>query len=184
MDEQQIRQKMQQALDVLKEDLAGVRTGRATSALVENLIVSVYGGAQRLKVMEVASITVPDPNQIIIEPWDKSIMGDIRKGIEAANVSLSPSIDGEKIRIVIPPMTTEDREKYVKLLSQKLENARIMIRQIRGDGMQDIKKAFEEKELSEDERDRQEKQLQSITDEFTGKIEEMGEKKEQDLRTV
>lgn len=184
MDEQQIRQKMQQALEVLTDDLAGVRTGRATSALVENIVVTVYGGAQRLKIMELASITVPDPQQIIIDPWDKSIIGDIRKGIEAANIGLNPSIDGEKIRLVIPPMTTEDREKYVKLLNQKLENARIMIRQIRGDGMQDIKKAFEEKELSEDQRELQEKQLQKVTDEFTQKIEEMGEKKEQELRTV
>lgn len=184
MDEQQIRQKMEAALEVLKNDLSGVRTGRATSALVENIVVAAYGGAQRLKVMELASITVPDPNQIIIEPWDKSIIGDMRKGIEAANIGLNPSIDGEKIRLVVPPMTTEDREKYVKLLSQKLENARIMIRQVRGDGMQDIKKAFEEKELSEDQREIQEKQLQKITDEFTTKIEEMGEKKEQELRTI
>jgi len=184
MDEQQVKQKMQGVIEVLREDLSSVRTGRATSALVENIVVSAYGGAQRLKIMELASITVPDPQQVIIEPWDKSIIGDIRKGIEAANTGMNPSIDGERIRLVIPPMTTEDREKYIKLLGQKLENAKIMIRQVRTEGMQDIKKALDDKEISEDQKFAQEKKLQDITDEFTNQIDEMGKKKEVELRSV
>lgn len=184
MDEKEISNKMQRALDALKDDLSGIRTGRATSSLVENVVVLAYGGAQRLKIMELASISVPDAQQIIVEPWDKSIIGEIRKGIEAANIGLSPSIDGDKIRLSVPPMTTEDREKFVKLLSQKMENARIMVRQIRGEGMQDIKKSFEEKALSEDQRELSEKNLQKITDEFIKKIEDIGMIKEQDLRKV
>lgn len=184
MDEKEISNKMQRALDALKDDLSGIRTGRATSSLVENVVVLAYGGAQRLKIMELASISVPDAQQIIVEPWDKSIIGEIRKGIEAANIGLSPSIDGDKIRLSVPPMTTEDREKFVKLLSQKMENARIMVRQVRGEGMQDIKKSFEEKALSEDQRELSEKNLQKITDEFIKKIEDMGMIKEQDLRKV
>lgn len=184
MDEKEISNKMQLALDALKDDLSGIRTGRATSSLVENVVVLAYGGAQRLKIMELASISVPDAQQIIVEPWDKSIIGEIRKGIEAANIGLNPSIDGDKIRLSVPPMTTEDREKFVKLLSQKMENARIMVRQIRGEGMQDIKKSFEEKALSEDQRELSEKNLQKITDEFIKKIEDIGMIKEQDLRKV
>lgn len=184
MDEKEISNKMQRALDALKDDLSGIRTGRATSSLVENVVVLAYGGAQRLKIMELASISVPDAQQIIVEPWDKSIIGEIRKGIEAANIGLNPSIDGDKIRLSVPPMTTEDREKFVKLLSQKMENARIMVRQIRGEGMQDIKKSFEEKALSEDQRELSEKNLQKITDEFIKKIEDIGMIKEQDLRKV
>jgi len=121
MDESSIRDKMQGSVDSIASDIAGVRTGRATPSLVENIIVPAYGGTQRLRVMEVASITSPDPTSIVINPWDKSIIGDIRKGILEANIGMNPSIDGEILRIVIQPLTTEDREKYVKLLSVKLK---------------------------------------------------------------
>jgi ribosome recycling factor len=134
--------------------------------------------------MEVASITSPDPTQIIISPWDKSIIGDIKKGILEANNGMNPNIDGEIIRIVVPPLTTEDREKYVKLLSQKLENGKVEIRQARADEMHEIKKKFEAKEVSEDEKFGQEKKLQELTDGFIKKIEEMGEKKKTELLQI
>ncbi|HKC04761.1 MAG TPA: ribosome-recycling factor, partial [Patescibacteria group bacterium] len=146
MDEASIRVKMQSAVDTIAADIAGVRTGRATPSLVENIVVPAYGGTQRLRVMEVASITSPDPTQIIINPWDKSIIGDIKKGIMEANIGMNPSVDGEILRIAMQPLTTEDREKYVKLLSVKLENGRVMVRQVRADEMHEIKKKFEAKE--------------------------------------
>ena len=179
-----MRSKMQSVLDLIASDIGAIRTGRATSALVENIICPAYGGTQRLKVVELASISTPDPSQIVISPWDKSIIGDIRRGIVEANLGLNPTIDGEIIRISIPPLTTEDREKYVKLLSVKLENGRVMIRQIRGDVMHEIKKKFEEKAMTEDEKYAEEKKLQEITDEFIRKIEEMGEKKKADLLQI
>lgn len=184
MGEGQISSKFQKVIDAVASDIAGIRTGRATPALVENIIVPAYGGTQRLKVVELASITAPDPTQIVISPWDKSIIGDIKKGIMEANVGMNPNIDGEIIRIVIPSLTTEDREKYVKLLSVKLENGRVMIRQVRGDEMHEIKKKFEAKEMSEDEKFGAEKKIQEITDEFIGKIEEMGEKKKAELLQI
>jgi ribosome recycling factor len=184
MDESSIRQKMQSTLDVVTSDIAGIRTGRATPALVENIVCPAYGGTQRLKVVELATITAPDPSQIIINPFDKSIIGDIRKGIEQANLGMNPSIDGEIIRITMPPLTTEDREKYVKLLSGKLESGKIMIRQVRADEMHEIKKKFEEKEITEDEKFANEKKIQEITDEFVGKIDEMGEKKKAELLQI
>ncbi|KKR54686.1 MAG: Ribosome-recycling factor [Candidatus Woesebacteria bacterium GW2011_GWF1_40_24] len=184
MDESSIRSKMQLTLDVVASDIGAIRTGRATPALVENIVCPAYGGTQRLRVMELATISVPDPTQIVINPWDKSIIGDIRKGIVEANIGLNPSIDGEIIRIVIPPMTTEDREKYVKLLSGKLENGKVAVRQVRGDEMHDIKNKFEAKEITEDDKFAFEKKLQEITDEFIRKIEEMGEKKKTELLQI
>jgi len=175
---------MQIGFDAVVSDISGVRTGRAMPSLVEGIVCPAYGGTQRLKIMELASITSPDPNQIIINPWDKSIIGDIKKGILFANIGLTPNIDGELIRIIIPPLTTEDREKYVKILSTKLEAGRIMIRQVRADEMHEIKKKFEAKEITEDEKFAFEKKLQEITDEFVGKIEEAGEKKKADLLQI
>ena len=181
MDQSIIRSKMQSSLEIVASDIAGIRTGRATPSLVENIVCPAYGGTQRLKVVELATISAPDPSQIIINPWDKSIIGDIRKGIAEANIGMNPSIDGEIIRITMPPLTTEDREKYVKLLSGKLENGKVIIRQVRADEMHEIKKKFEAKEMTEDEKFGNEKKLQEITDEFVGKIEEMGEKKKKEV---
>ncbi|MCJ7805674.1 ribosome recycling factor [Patescibacteria group bacterium] len=184
MDEASIRSRMQQVLDLVTNDVGLIRTGRATGALVEGLVVSVYGGTQKLKVNELATISAPDPQTLVIDPWDKSIIGEIRQGILAANVGMNPSIDGEILRISFPPLTTEDREKYVKLLSTKLENGRVMVRQARGDAMRDVKKEFEEKKISEDEKFENEKKIQTLTDEYIGKIDELGERKEQELRGI
>lgn len=184
MDETSQRTKMQSAVDAIASDIGAIRTGRAAPSMVENMVVPAYGGTQRLKVVELASISSPDPTQIVISPWDKSIIGDIKKGILEANIGMNPNIDGEIIRIAVSPLTTEDREKYVKLLSAKLENGRVMIRQVRADEMHEIKKKFEAKEMSEDEKFGSEKKLQEITDEYIGKIEEMGERKKQELLQI
>lgn len=181
MDEELVRKRMQQVLDLVTSDIGGIRTGRATPALVEGLVVAVYGGQQRLKIQELATITAPDTQTLLIDPWDKSIIGEIRQGIQIANVGMNPMIDGEIIRITVPPLTTEDRESYVRLLSSKIENGRVMIRQIRGDVMHDLKKKFEEKEISEDEKFSLEKRLQGLTDEIVGKIEGAGDRKKQEL---
>ena len=170
--------------ELVTADVSGLRTGRATSALVEDLRVAVYGGAQKLKINELGTITTPDTQTVVIDPWDKSIIGEIRKGIEAANIGLNPSIDGEIVRITLPPMTTEDREKYVKLLHTKIEDGRIMIRQIRGDSMKDIKDAYENKEVSEDEKFNLEKVLQKITDEFVERLERIGKAKEEEILQI
>ena len=184
MDEIQVKTRMQLALDAIKQDVSGIRTGRVTPSLVEDVIVEAYGGTSRLRVQELASISAQDSQTLLITPWDKTVVGEIRKGIESANVGLNPMIQGEVIRIVLPPMTQEDREKYVKLLHQKLENGRVQVRQLRQDGMHDIKKAFEDKNIGEDDRNRQELELQKITDEFMAQIDEIGKIKETELRTV
>lgn len=181
MDEVSVKSKMQEVLNLVTSDIASVRTGRVTTALVEDIVISAYGGQQKLKVQELTTISVIDAQTLTISPWDKSIIGEIKQGLIASNSGLNPSIDGEIIRISVPPMTSEDREKYVKLLHQKLESGKVMIRQIRGDSMRDIKDDFEKKNLSEDEKFASEKRLQEITDEFIEEIENIGKNKEEEL---
>jgi ribosome recycling factor len=184
MDEESIRTRMQQVLDLIISDIGSIRTGRATPALVSDLAVLVYGGTQRLKVQELANINVVDSQTITIEPWDNSIIGEIKQGIMSANIGLNPVLDGDIIRISLPIPTLEDREKYVKLLSTKLESGRIMIRGVRSDAIRSIKKDFEEKKLTEDEKFALEKHLQQITDSFIEKIDECGENKKKELLQV
>lgn len=184
MDENTVRSRMQQVIDLVANDIGSIRTGRATPALVEGLAIPVYGGTQKLKVVELATITATDPVSLVIDPWDKSIVGEIRQGILAANVGMNPNIDGEIIRISFPPLTSEDREKYVKLLSTKLEAGRVMIRQVRHAAKEEIEVKEKEKEISESEKFEQEKRLQEITDEFVGKIDEIGEKKKEELMSL
>jgi len=184
MDEGQIRSRMQQVLDLVVSDMASIRVGRATPSLVENLMMTVYGGQQKLKLQELATISVLDAQTLEIEPWDRSILGEIKEGILSAGIGLNPIITGDKIRINIPPLTTEDREKYLKLLSVKLESGRVMIRQVRASVLKDIQKLFEEKQISEDEKFAQEKKLQEITDDFIHQINEQGEKKKQEITLI
>jgi len=184
MDETSIRTKMQQVVDLVSIDAGSIRTGRATPSLVEDIIINAYGGSQKLKVKELATITAPDSQTIVLDPWDKSIIGEIRKGIALADLGLNPSVDGEIIRISFPPLTTEDREKYVKLLSTKLENGKVMVRQLRGGAMRDIRESFEKKEISEDEKFDQEKEIQELTDKHIEKIEEIGNRKKQELLQI
>lgn len=184
MDQTSLNQKFQKVVDSVASDISGIRTGRATPSLVENIIVPAYGGTQHLRVLELGTITAPDTQTLVISPWDKSIIGDIRKGILEANLGMNPSIDGEIIRISFPPLTTEDREKYVKLLSQKIENGKIQVRQVRAEQMHEIKKMFENKGLTEDDKKDNEEELQKLTDQFIAKLEEISEKKKQELLTI
>ncbi|AKM83369.1 ribosome recycling factor [Candidatus Woesebacteria bacterium RIFOXYC1_FULL_31_51] len=184
MDETQVTSKMQRVVDLVVSDISGIRTGRATPSLVENINCPAYGGTQVLKVIELASISAPDTQTLVISPWDKSIIGDIRKGILEANIGMNPSIDGEIIRISFPPLTTEDREKYVKILSGKLENGKVLIRSVRADEMHLIKKNFEDKKITEDEKKDAETKIQELTDLYIGKIESLGEAKKSDLLQI
>lgn len=180
----QTRDRMKKAFEVTQTDLSSVRSGRATPALVENIVISAYGGSQKLKVMEMATITTMDAKALVISPWDPSIITDIEKGILEANIGLTPVIDGEIIRISIPPLSEERRQEYIKLARAKLEAGRIMIRQIRHEAMRDLKKAEVEGDIREDERKHGEKKVQELTDEMIAEIDALGERKEQELLQV
>lgn len=179
------KQAMQKTLEILRVDLASIRTGKATPALVEDVIVSVYGGSTRLKIKELVTITILDSQTLVIIPFDASIIGEIQKGIMEANIGLNPSSDGQNIRISIPPLSEERRGELIKLMHQKLENGRIMVRQVRHEAMQEIKKSFghaqDHGQISEDEKERIEKEVQKVTDETNAEIDAMGKKKEEEL---
>jgi len=178
------RSLMQKAVDHFKVEISSIRTGRAVPALIENIVCNAYGGAQKLAVKELGTITTMDSQTLVVQPWDQSVIGEIRQGILAANVGLTPVIDNNIIRISVPGLTTERRQEYVKLLHQKTEESRVSVRTARQDKMREIKSLFEEKGISEDEKFRAEEELQKITDEFIGKIEELSAKKEQEITTV
>lgn len=176
----QTKEKMSRALEVLKEDIATVRTGRATPSLVDHLVVSVYGGTAKMKIMELATVAISDSQTIVITPFDQSIAGEIQKGILEANIGFNPSSDGTVIRISIPPLSQERREQLIHMMKQKLENGRIMIRQSRHEAMTEIKK----QELAEDEASRLEKETQKLTDEYVGQIDTLGKAKEDELLQI
>lgn len=184
MDESEIRRRMEEAVNAVKEDLGSIRTGRATPALVEGIVVTTYGGSQRLKIVELATITTPDPRTILISPWDKSVLFDIKRAIEENKSGLNPQVNEDIIRVALPPMTQEDREAYTRLLGQKLENGKISIRRVRAEAMGDVSAAFDRKEFGEDEKFQREERVQKLTDEYVGKLEDMGKQKEQELLQV
>ncbi len=175
------RQGMQASIDHFKTDIAAIRTGRAVPALIENIVCNAYGGTAKLAVKELGTIATSDVQTLVVQPWDPSVLGEIRQGILAANVGLTPVVDNNLIRIPVPALTTERREEYAKLLHQKIEETKISIRNIRQDKMREIKTSFEEKKISEDEKFKAEENLQKITDEFVGKAEELGVRKEQEI---
>lgn len=178
------RQKMRSVLEIIQTDLATIRTGRATPSLVEHLVVNVYGGTQRLRIMELATIATGDPQTLLITPFDASIITEIQKGIMASNVGLTPVVDGQSIRISIPPLSEERRIELIKLMKQKLESGRIQVRQIRHEAMASIKKQFTDKEISKDDFTRLEKEIQKATDDIMGAIEAMRERKEGELLQI
>ena len=180
----QMRQKMQKALQVLREDLVTVRTGRAMPSLIENVVVTVYGGTQRLKIKELATIAASDPQTLVLQPFDPSIVGEIQKGIMEANIGLTPSSDGNVIRISIPPLSEERRRDLIKLMKQKLENGRIAIRQIRQDARNIVRKQHNDKEISEEQMYGIDKDIQKMTDEIMIPVDEMGRRKEAELMQI
>ena len=183
MDLSGIREKMEKALAFLTDELATVRAGRATPALVEKLMVEAY--ETKMPLVELATITAPEVSQLLITPFDQTIIKNIELAISGARaLKLSAVVDEGVVRVQIPPLTAERREEFIKLLNQKLEAGRVMIRQIRQEKRIEIKRAFENEELSEDAKFQLEKDLQEVTDEFMEKIEKMKERKEAELRSV
>lgn len=180
----ELKTKMQKALAVVADDLATIRTGRATPALVENVVVSTYEGTQNLKIKELATITTDGPKMLLVSPFDPSTIRDVERGINGANLGFTAAVDGNMIRISIPSLTAERREEYIKLAHGKLEGGRVMLRQIRHEFINDVKKKAEAKEISEDDKKRLEKEIQDVVDKMTAEIESMREKKEQELREI
>jgi len=173
---------MRGALSVLHEDLAGIRTGRASPALVERLQVEYYGTPTPL--LKLASIGVPEPRSLLIKPFDASTLKTIEKAILASDLGLTPNNDGKSIHLNLPPLTEERRRDLVKHMHHRLEESRIAIRNIRRDALNDMREFEKEKLISEDDLEHGEDQLQKLTDKFIEEIAEQGKKKEVEIMEV
>lgn len=181
---QQTRSRMEKAFSVLKEDFGTVKTGKANPQLVENVVINAYGGTTRLKVMELATIHVVDHETLTITPFDRTVLGDLERGISESQMGLGLATDGNLIRVTIPPLSQERREEFVKLIHKKAENGKIMIRQSRAESNEEIAKMKKDGEITEDDEKRLEKEVQKLTDEYVAKIDEARDMKEKELMTV
>jgi ribosome recycling factor len=174
--------RMKGAIQALEEDLAGIRTGRASPALVEKLPVEYYGSPTPL--IQLASISVPEPRSLLIRPFDASTLRAIERAIQASDLGLTPNNDGKNIRLNLPPLTEERRRDLVKVVHNRLEEARVAVRNIRRDSIKDLREFEQEKLISEDDRERGEEDLQKLTDRFIQEINTVGERKEKEILEV
>jgi ribosome recycling factor len=175
-------EKMKTSVDVLKREVAGVRTGRASPALVEHVRVDYNGVPTPLS--HVASISASGTNLLIIQPWDPNIINAIEKAILKSNLGLTPSSDGHLVRLVVPPLSEERREELTKMVKKMLEEQKIVVRNIRRDALEDLKKQEKAKEISQDDLRRGETKLQKVTDNFVSMIDGVGAAKEAELKQV
>jgi len=174
--------KMEKTMDFLHEEYGKLQTGRANAALVENIMVESFGTNMPLKGL--ASISVPEPTQIAIQPWNRDQLPNVEKAITNANLGLNPQNDGITIRIILPPLTEDRRKELVKLVHKYAEDARISVRNTRHEGLAQLKDMEKGKQISEDELAGREKELQNVVDDYNKRIEESAKKKEQDVMTV
>lgn len=175
---------VQNTIAHLKEDLKSVRTGRAAPGLIEGLMVETYGGSTVMKLRDIATITNEGSDALIVVPFDPSTVTDIEKAIQKSPLGLNPQTQGNRIIVRIPPLSQEQREKYIKLISQKVEEHRVSIRNERDGARKKIKNQHDAKEISEDERFRLEKDIDTITQSSTEEIQAIKEHKERDIMEV
>jgi ribosome recycling factor len=174
--------RMKGAIQSLESDLAVIRTGRASPALVEKLSVSYYDSPTPL--MQLASISVPEPRSILIKPFDPSTLKDVERAILASDLGLTPNNDGKSIHLNLPPLTEERRRELVKVVHTRLEEARVAIRNVRRDTQNDMRDFEKEKMISEDELKRGEEDLQKLTDRYVEEINGRGQEKEKEIMEV
>lgn len=178
----QARQSMQLSIDHLTDEMASIRAGRANTSLVNKIQVDAYGS--KMPITQTANISTPDARTIMIRPWDKTVLEEIEKAIMASNIGLTPQNDGEQIRLNIPPLTEERRNELVKQVRSLGEDAKVSIRNVRRDAIQDIQKIAKTDNVSEDAVKGFENEVQKITDEFSEKVNQYVSVKEKDILTV
>jgi ribosome recycling factor len=171
--------RMRGAIQSLEDDLAGIRTGRATPALIEKLPVDYYGAPTPL--MQLASISVPDARTLLIKPFDKSTMKNIERAIITSNLGLTPNNDGSSIRLNLPPLTEERRRELVKVVNARVEEAKVAVRNIRRDLIKDLREFEKEKLIAEDDLKKGEEELQKLTDKIIAEIDQVGERKDKEI---
>ena len=175
-------EKMEKTEQVVVNEFAGVRTGKASAGLVENILVEVYGSNMRIR--ELAGITTPEPRTLAIQPWDANSLHPIEKAIQKSNLGLTPSIQGRAIRIFFPELSQERRQEFVKVIHKMAENGRVAIRHVRRDAIEHMKKESKEGQVTEDELEHGEKEAQKLTDQYIAKIDGHLAHKEKEILTV
>lgn len=178
-DKADLQRRMHGAVEALKHDLVGLRTGRASTALLDPIMVEVYGAQMPLN--QVATVSVPEARMLSVQVWDRSNVQPVEKAIRAANLGLNPITDGQLIRLPIPDMTEERRKELAKLVGQYAEKARVAVRNVRRDGMDHLKQDEKKHEISEDEHKRLEQEVQKLTDETIKEIDAAADAKEQEI---
>jgi ribosome recycling factor len=176
------REHMDKSIEVMKRDFATLRTGKVTTAVVDNIKVDYYGTPTPLN--QVGSVIAQDATTIVINPWEKNMLGEIERAIQEANIGVNPNNDGDFIKLFFPPMTSEQRQEIVKQAKAMAENARVAIRNVRKESNNKIKKLEKDKELSEDEAKKALDEIQKITDEHIAEVDELLKKKEADILKV
>lgn len=174
--------KMTVSIEVLHRELAAIRTGRASSHIIEHVRVD-YAGTPT-PIHHLANISVPDARQILIQPWDRTMVGQVEKALMKSDLGLTPSSDGQVIRLIIPPLSQERRVELTKMVHKRVEEDKVAIRNLRRDALEHIKKLEKDKELSQDDCKRSQDQLQKLTDAYIAKADKLGKDKEQELLTV
>jgi ribosome recycling factor len=174
--------RMQKAIDALKQDLAALRTGRASAGLLERISVDYYGTPTPIN--QVASISVPEARLLVIQPWDKKLLADIEKAIQKSDLGINPNNDGQVIRLNIPPMNEERRRDLVKSLHKKLDEHKVAVRNVRRDVQDKLRDREKKKEVSEDELKRSTERLQKLTDRYIDEMEKVGKSKELEILEV
>ncbi len=177
-----LEERMSKTIEALRHELATIRTGRANAALLDQVRVPYYGSD--VPVSQVGSISVPEPRMLMISPWEKSVLDDLEKAIMTADIGVTPSNDGEVIRLILPELTEDRRKEFVKQARGMSEKSKVSIRNLRRDANDDVKKQVKDDGLPEDESKRLQDEIQKITDKFIAEIDTVVEKKEQDILTV
>ena len=174
--------KMARAVEVMDRDLQAIRTGRASTGLVERIVIDYYGTQTPLN--QLAGISVPEPHQIVIQPWDRSVLGAIEKAITKSDIGLVPNVDGAVVRLNIPPLTEERRKDLVRVVHKRMEEARVEIRNIRRDANEHLKREERDGNIGTDESHRQSETLQKTTDRHIAEVDRRGAAKEQEVLEV
>ena len=180
-DKADIERRMNGAVESLKSDLGGLRTGRANTSLLDPVMVEVYGSMMPLN--QVATVSAPEPRMLSVQVWDKANVTAVEKGIAKANLGLNPMIDRQNVRLPMPDLTQERRKELAKLAGQYAEQAKIAIRNVRRDGMEALKEDEKKKEISEDERKRGEDEVQKLTDKYVAECDTVAAQKEKEILT-
>ncbi len=178
----ELNQKLTLSLEFFAGELTKIRTGRASTALVEDLELDAYGG--KMKIKEVASIAVPEPQTIVVSPWDKSLLKDVDKALRESTLGVNPVVGGDSIKVPIPPLTEDRRKELVKAVGVKLEECKTSMRNLRQDAMKQVDKAFADKEIGEDDKFNQREEVEEIVKDYVARAEKLADAKKEEVLKI